>query len=425
MEKFLKKYFLENLHRKLFVLLVAVVIWLTVNNSITSTRVFTRVPVRVVNVPPDKTIRGLMANGTLDRKLTLTVTGSRSVIDKMDSSDFEAVIDAADKGDEWVVQISKKNLVSLYPDIDLLHNITNVLHNEFVIRLCPLITARIPVWVTMPKGEPPEGYQFLDVWPQKLSHFVSGPEDDVKKLMQEGLELNLDLSFITKEELDVLRSDEFGDTDEVSYFVPDSWKKVSIPFLNAAPQMVNGTEAKHLRIEFLREEMMPVKEKIPIRLFYPPTLLQEFNPQSFRLVSSECVIVEKGLAFLNTPLYVKGVSQLFLNLVRDHMEILLIPVKRNNKLSFRWDIQFVDASHLEDAYLTLTLGGGQEKPDQSSTTLQTWKQHVFQRERSLGVRFQEYMENFQFYMTKDKPLLLDVKADREGNVSIHLPQEKP
>lgn len=366
-----------------------------------------------------------MTNGTLDRKLTITLTGSRAVIEKMDASDFEAVIDAADKGDEWVVQISKKNLVSLYPDIDLLHNITNVSHNEFVIRLCPLITARIPIWVAMPKGEPPEGYQFLDVWPQKLSHFVSGPEEDVKKMMHDGLELILDMSSITKEELDVLRSDEFGDTDEVSYFVPDSWKKVSIPFLNAAPQMINGTEAKHLRIEFLREELMPVKDKIPIRLFYPPSLLQEFNPHSFRLVPSECVTMEKGLAFLNTPLYVKGVSQLFLNLVRDHIEILLIPIKRNNKLSFRWDVQFVDTSRLEEAYMMLTLSGGQEKPDQSSTTPQTWKQHVFQRERSLGVRFQEYMDTFQLYIAKDKPLILDVKADREGNMSIHLPPEKP
>ena len=424
MEKFFKKYFLENIHRKLFALLSAVIIWITINNSITSTRVFTRVPVRIVNLPAEKTIRGLMPNGTLDRKLTLTITGTRRVIEAMDSGDFEVVIDAADKGDEWVVKVSKKNLVSLNPDIELLHNITNVSHNEFVLRLCPLITAKVPVWVAPPKGEPPEGYQFLDIWPQKLSHFISGPEEDVKQLMQEGLELVIDLGAITKEELDLLRSDEFGDTDEVSYFIPERWKKVEIPFLNNAPQVINGQEAKHLKIDFLREELLTLEEKIPVRLFYPPNLLKEYNPQTMRLVPSSCVSLDKGLAFLDTRLFVKGVSRLFLNLVRDHMEILVVPIKRNNKLSFRWELQFVDVAQLEETYMIQTLGGGQDLPTQAQTTPQLWKQHVFQRERTLGARFKEYVEKLKLYMAKNKPFALDIKSDREGNVVIQLPAEK-
>ena len=424
MEKFFKKYFIENIHRKLFALFCGIVIWLTINSSITTTRIFTRVPVRIVNLPPDKTIRGLMPNGTLDRKVTLTLTGTRGVIEKMDSSDFEVVIDAADKGDDWVVQISRKNLVSLNPEIELLHSISQVSHNEFVIRLCRLVTEKVPVWVLPPRGEPPEGYQLLDVWPQKLYHVLSGPEEDIKLLQQEGLELVMDISSITKEELDLLHGDEFGDADEVSYFVPESWKKVEISFLNNATQTINGQEAKHLRVDFLREEFMPLEEKIPVRIFYPQNLLPSFNPQTSRLVPSGCVTVDKGVSFLDTRFFVRGVSHLFLNLVRNNIEILLIPTKKNNTQVYRWQIQFIDVAQLEDSYVTLTLAGGQDAEPLSPNALQLWKQHVFQRGRYLGTRFREYIENFKLYVEKNKPLDLLITSDRDGNVVVKLPTEK-
>ena len=324
MAHFFKKYFLENIQRKLFALLCALVIWFTINSSITSTRVFTRVPVRIVNLPADKTIRGLMPNGMLDRKLSLTLTGTRVVIEKLDSTDFEVVIDAADKGDEWVVQITKKNLVSLNPDVELLHNISSVSHSEFVIHLCRLVTEKVPVLVLPPRGEPPEGYQLLDVWPQKLYHVISGPEEDVKRLQEQGLEITFDISSITKEELDLLRSDEYGDTDEVSFYVPESWKRVEIPFLNNSTQMLNGQDAKNLRIDFLREDLMPIEEKIPVRIFYPPNLLNEFNPQTLSIIPSEYVTIDNKVALINTRLYVKDVSKLFLDIVRNRMEILSI-----------------------------------------------------------------------------------------------------
>ena len=418
MEKFFKKYFVENIHRKLFAVLSAVVIWLTINNSITSTRVFTRVPVRIVNLPQDKTIRGLMPNGTLDRKLTITLTGTRRIVEKMDTSDIEVVIDAADKGDEWVAQVSKKNLVSLNPDIELLHNISNVSHNELVIRLCPLITEKVPVWVLPPRGEPPEGYQVLDVWPQKLFHVISGPEEEVKLLQQEGLELSLDISSITKEELDLLRSDDFGDTDEVSFFVPESWKKVAIPFLNSAAQVINSQEAKYLRIDFLREELLPLEGMIPVRIFYPPNLSDEMNSQTLRIIPTDSVSVSKGMAVCTVPLYVAGVSKLFLDLVKNHLEILLVPIKRNNTLQFRWQVQFIDVAHLEEAYVMLTLAGGQDTEHTNPNTPQLWKQHIFQREHYLDARFREYMDQFKLFLGKNKPFQLSAEADKEGNVRV-------
>ena len=417
MEQFFKKFFLENVNRKLFSLLCAVVIWITISHSITSTRVFTRVPVRIVNLPADKTIRGLMPNGVLDRKLTLTLTGTKEIIDKLESNDFEVVIDAADKGDEWVVQITKKNLVSLNPDIELLHNIVSVSHTEFVIHLCRLVTEKVPVIVLPPKGEPPEGYQVLDVWPQKLFHIVSGPEEDVKSLQEQGLELSFDISSITKDDLDALRGDEFGDADEVSYFVPESWKRVQIPFLNNVYQTINGQEARHLRIDFLRKEFMSIEERVPLQLFYPPNMSKDLNPETLAIGPSSIVTISNGIPYISVPLYVNEVSKLFLDLVRDRIEVVLVPVKRNQTLTFRWQVQFVDPNQLEESYVTLTLAGGQDSEINSQVALLLWKQQLAQRERNLRQRFRGYMEKFRLYFEKDVPFLIEASV-KDGKVII-------
>ena len=137
-----------------------------------------------------------MPDGILDKRMTLTLTGNKDVLDHLNPQDFEIVLDASDKGDEWIAKISKNNIVSLNPDIHLLHAIQQVSHPELIVRLCPLVTRKIPVFVQPPQDEAPEGYQFLDVWPQKLYQTVSGPEDEVKKLQEEGLELDFDLTQI-------------------------------------------------------------------------------------------------------------------------------------------------------------------------------------------------------------------------------------
>lgn len=424
MEQFFKKLFLENINRKLFSLVCAIVIWVTISHSITSTRVFTRVPLRIVNLPAEKTVHGLMPNGVLDRKLTLTLTGTKEVIDKLESSDFEVVIDAADKGDEWVVQITKKNLVSLNPDVELLHNVTSVAHTEFVIHLCRLVTEKVPVIVLPPTGEPPEGYQVLDVWPQKLFHIVSGPEEDVKNLQEQGLELSFDISSITKEDLDALRGDEFGDADEVSYFVPESWKRVQIPFLNNVSQTINGQEARHLRIDFLRKEFMSIEERVPVHLFYPPNMLKDINPETLVVGASSLVNIVDGIPYISVPLYVNEVSKLFLDLVRDRIELVLVPVQRNQTLSFRWQVQFVDPKQLEESYVTLTLAGGQDSEINSQVALLLWKQQLVQRERNLRQRFKGYVEQFRLYFEKDKPFLIEATV-KDGKVLLHEVTAKP
>ncbi len=411
MERILRKIFLEHATRKVFALFAAVIIWYIADHSITTTRVFTRVPIRIVNLPPEMTVRGLMPNGILDRKLTLTITGIKDTLNQLEPGDFEVVIDASDKGMEWVVQIGKKNLVSLNPDINLIHNITSVSHHEFVIKLSRLITERIPIYISPPKGEPPEGYQFLDVWPQKLTHVVSGPEEDVKELQSKGIELSFHLNEISKEDLDSLKSENALQTDEVSYLVPESWKKVAIPFLNNIKQEINGPEARYLRIDFLRKEMFPLEKELPMYVFYPLAQNKVINPLTCPLIPNGWIVNRNGNFIVNKPLFVKNVSRLFLDVVRERIEIVLIASKPLQNESLKWAIQFIDSQALEDAYIASILSEGKEG-DSSTTAGQ--KAHRAQRERYFRARFQEYMQEFQLFLSKDLPLNVNAHIEGQG-----------
>lgn len=414
METFLKRLFVENFPRKLFSVVAAIVIWLIVSSSISSTRVFTRVPVRVVNLPPNKTIHGLMPDGFLDKRITVTLTGAKAVIDKMGPQDFDVVLDASNKGDEWVAQITKNNLVSLKSDIQLAPAVTAVAHSELVIHLSRLVSERVPVYILPPKGEAPEGYQFLDVWPRQLQHLVSGPEEDIDQLKETGLELTFDLSLITKEDLDTIRGDNLGE-DEISYFVPEEWKKVRIPFLNNTLQPLNSLDSHKLRIDFLYNNLLPLNNPIPVSIFYPSVSIANVNPQTLFLKPGGILKESMGQMLLQMPLYVNDVSRLFLDIVKDHVEIIVIPVVTENTIAFRWDVQFIDCYQLEEAFVTLALSN---EYDTDIRTSEAFRQHLSQRESFFRARFREYVRAFTLYVSRDVPLNLSISREPSGGVSI-------
>jgi len=389
MERVLKKIFIHNWGRKVFALLSALFIWFIVTNSITTTKTFTNVSVRVVNLPQDKTIRGSLPNGMLDRKITVTLTGTKQVLDMIEPGDFEIVLDAHGKSDLWVVQIAKKNLVSLNPEIDLLHNVTDISQTDLVIKLSPLLTDKIPIYITTPKGEPPEGYQFLDVWPKKLTHVVSGPEEDVRELQAKGIQLTFDLNNITSEELNRIEPNDEMQKDEISFHVPDSWKKVTIAFFHNMPQEINGPEARLLRIDFLRNELLQLDEPLSISVFYPLSVSSAVNPMTHPLKAGGDVEEHNGLMVLTRPLYVNNVSRLFLDIVKNRLAITIVASAKNNNVKepLPYAIEFVDPNSLEDTYVALF--------DVSE-----------QKQSYLRDRFRTYMRNITLYTAKDVPFEL-------------------
>ncbi len=421
METFLRRLFIENFPRKLFSIVAAIVIWLIVNASISTTRVFPRVPVRVVNLPPNKTIHGMMPDGFLDKRIAVTLTGSKAVIDKLGPQDFDVVLDASNKGDEWVATVTKNNLVSLKSDVQLAQAVTSLAHSELVIHLSRLVSDRVPVYILPPKGEAPEGYQLLDVWPKQLQQAISGPEEDVDQLKESGLDLSFDLSLITKEDLDTVRGDNLGE-DEVSFFVPEEWKKVRIPFLNNALEPLNSPEANKLRIDFLYSSLQPLNNALPVSIFYPAVSISTVNPQTLFLKPGGILEENHGEMLLQIPLYVDDVSRLFLDIVKDHVEIVVIPVVTENTVAFRWDVQFMDCHHLEEAFVTLALSS---EYDTDIRTSETFRQHLQQREAFFRERFREYIHRFTLYVARDVPLDLSISEEPNGGVTITNRSTKP
>lgn len=405
MRTWLKELFLQNWQRKSLSFITAVVVWFLVYHSITSTIVVPDIPIRIVNMPQDKTMKGLLPSGILRKRMTLTLTGRKSVLEELDSGDLEVVIDASKKGDEWIAEISKKNLKSQNPDIDLINNITNVEHSELRMKLSDLITAKVPVTIAAPHGELPQGYQYLDVWPQQFLHTISGPEEEVEELQAKGLELSFDLSQIGKEELDRIESlNPELLPDEVSYTVPSKWKRVAIPFHNNAMEEINDPDTRYLRIEFLRKELLPLDREIPVRVFFSLKFSETLNPDTYQLAQNDIIQRKNGITVLVLPLYVKDVSRLFLDTVRDNLDIVIQAVPRSKRMTLQWSVQFINAEELENNYVTQLMKEAIEDDDPE------WR--ILEREKFLRNRFREYMRAFQL-VVEEQPLKLQIKL--QGN----------
>jgi len=180
MKSFLKKLFIDNWQRKLIAVILAMITWIVINHSMTTTKIFFNIPVKVINIPNGMTIEGIQSNGILTKRISLTMTGNKTVLDELQGSDLQVLLDATGKEKEWVASVSKKNLICFNPDINILQGVSKTTHEDFIIRMSKLVTHRLPILVSRPIGEPPRGYDYLDVWPFTLYTTVSGAETTIK-----------------------------------------------------------------------------------------------------------------------------------------------------------------------------------------------------------------------------------------------------
>ncbi len=405
MKTLLKKLFIEHWTRKSLALILAIAIWFLVNNSLITTRTVINVPVKIENIPPGKTIDGIQSNGFLTKRVNLTIEGNKKLLGELSSNDLQVVFDATGREGEWIASIGKKNLRSDNPDVNISQGIRKISEQNFIIKLTNLMSEKIPVIITKPIGEAPRGYQFVDVWPYQLSITVSGPANVVKNLKTRGLKLTFNLNDITKGQLDQLTSKDTGEhKDVVSFFVPNNWKQISLPLLSSTPIEINDPDAKYLRIDFLRYEVLEYHTPIPVSLYYPPRLEGTINPSKVTLLANELIQNRGGMKMITTPLYVKGVSALFLNVVKEMVELTVI-VNKNKKECLDWSAQFINAKALEDRYVRLLTS------DASDEELHDLQPQV--RDEYLRNRFRSYMNRFQLYKTDKNPL--DLCATLQGN----------
>lgn len=391
-----KRIFIKNWPRKLVALVSALVIWFLVNDSITITRPLNDVAVRVVNLPPEKTVLGMMPNGLLNKKINLTISGKKSLIEDLEPSEVEVVINAAGKKESFVAEIDKKSLVSLVPGINLKEGPTKVEAYDLLVTVSNLVTMEIPVYITTPHGDPPKGYQFLDVWPRHLVQKVSGPEEQVEQLRKEGLNLTFDLCRITEQELEAIKSlNSSLNTDEISFYVPEEWKEVPIPFRDNAKEPLNDPRSAILKIDFLEQEFIPVSEKLPVTVYFPVKSSSTVNPNTYQLATNDLVESKNGVTLLDLSLYVKNVSRLFLDIVRDNIELVIVATPKKKELD--WTIVFIDEKALENAFVEAFIHHDESKKDEGQYS-----------EQALRNRFQNYARNFILYTKDERPLQLKV-----------------
>lgn len=411
MESLINKLFIHQWQRKIVALLTAAVIWFFVNHSITSTKTIPSVPIRVINLPTDQTIQGLLPNGFLKKRPPLTLTGTKDVIDQLEPGDVEVILDVLNLPSDGIVQITKKNLVSLNPNFNLPKHVTSISHPEFVIKVSPILTEKIPIAILPPTGTPPENYEFLDIWPTHLTQTVSGPEEQVLALKSQGLELTFNLSEITTEQLDKLKVNGLFD-DEVSYYVPEQWKKVNIPFFTRGVETINDPEAKNLQINFLRKQFIPIKDELSLHVFYPRKYSNKINPDTFPLAPSPFIHFKYELPSLAVPLYASNVSKLFLEIVKDNLELSIVAAPPSERERLEWSINFIDNTHLEDTYVAYLLSHNKIADSIQAKNAE--------REQHFRQRFRLYMQQLTLYLSPQYKLEIEGWL-QDGKIQLHIP----
>ncbi len=406
----LKRLFLDNWPRKLLSLLLAIGTWFAVNQSLTTTKTISNIPVRVMNIPPGKTVEGLQANDVLSKRITVTLSGNKSLLEELSSNDLEIIVDASNRRGRWIETISKKNLHALNPALNISQGVTKISHKNISIELTKLVTEKIPITITQPIGEAPKGYRFLDIWPYQLFITISGPENTVKKLKTRGVKLTFNLSDISKAELDDLSTESYrNERDVVSFFVPNEWKRVTLPDLYAGPIEINDPSAKYLRIDFVRNELIPIVNPLPVSLFFPTSTAALINPQKMTISNAGNIIESRyGLKLIAKPLYASGVSALFVEIMRDVMEIQVLVVPKSEERTLDWSLQFVNHRALEDKFVSMLLS------DVSDEELHDLRPQI--REEYLRNRFRNYMNRLQLFVAEKIPLRIEVK--QQGNAVI-------
>lgn len=408
----IKSFFTFHWQRKLVAFLAALVIWIFVNQSITDIKTIPNVPIRIINLPEDKTIPGMQPNGIIGKRIPLTIQGTKNIIHLLEPGDVEVLLDASTiQQNDWVVQVNKKNLLSLNPSIDLSRHISEVSHPEFVLKFSQLMTAKIPVNVLKPKGEAPQGYKYLDIWPQKMMQTVTGPQEQVRELINKGVDLVIDMNLISKNDLDKLKpSRENYHDDEVSFFIPSHWKKIHLPIKGGVLEDLNDPEAQDLHIDFLKREYFPLPSNIAMRVFYPLETLDKLNPLTAPLLPEGKIHMKSNVPFITMPLFIRDVSLLFLEVIQNNIEIVIVASDTSETQGeLNWAAQVVDPHVLEELYVNSLIAQNPGGPLSLGEPRHTKKREIHLRER-----FRSYIQKLTLYTAPDKKLQFDIRLNKEG-----------
>ncbi len=407
----LNRFLFNHWQRKILAVVLAMITWLVISHSLTEVKLVVGIPVRVVNLPGGKTIDGLQENGLLDKRVSLNIEGNRNAMLELSGKDLEVVIDASGKPEEWVAQVNKKNLVSLNPLINIDQMIVHVTPLQIFIKETYVVQDKVDVVITSPIGDSPKGYQFLDIWPYRISVKVTGSADSISRLKERILRLTFNLNVLQRKELDeLLASQGKGRGDEINYLIPKNWLADALSSLIELPFEMDEGKTPPLRINFLREDLIPLNDPIPVTLFFSPKYALELNPEIVSILPSPLIVRKDGLLLIAPPLYAYGVSRTFLEIVKDSMQIAIVMAPKEDRKHLQWTLQFVPALDLENRYVYKLLEEVSTSHDLSDGSRN--------REEYLRNRFRSYMTRLRLYSSDKKKMALDIELDKSKKVTV-------
>ncbi len=200
----------------------------------------------------------------------------------------------------------------------------------------------------------------------------------------------------------------------MSFFVPDSWKKIPLPNLAEAPIEIDDTQAQALRMDFSRQDLLPIGFSIPVTIFFPPKYSQTLNPETYSLIANDFIAKKNGIKLFNAPLYAQGVSRLFLDTVKDMIEMVIVAAPKSEREALLWNAQFMYPHDLEDRYVAKVMS-------ESSDEVFDVQPHLL--EDYLRNRFRSYMNRFRLYTPNHNKLSLKIELQANG-ISV-TPQNYP
>lgn len=231
---------------------------------------------------------------------------------------------------------------------------------------------------------------------------------------EKGLTLTFDLREVLKSDLDAIKgSTQNLHNDEISFPVPNKWKQIAIPFHNNHLEEINDPEAQNLRIDFLRKEFLPIGNEIPIRIFYPLNESSSVNPETFKLASNEEIQKKNGISVLAIPLFARDISHLFIDIIKNYLEIVIVSSPKQEREILEWSLEFINPKELEDMYVAYSLGNFTLEKNASPLVSK-------KREELLRKRFRDYMRRLTLYTTPEHKLQLKSTIDGDQiRVNLH------
>jgi hypothetical protein len=400
----LNRIFLEHWQRKIIALITAVLVWIVVDRSITVSKTFSNVAVRVINLPKEYTIKGMQPNGFLSQHITLVLTGQRSILQPLSAQEIEVVLNAEGKTTDWAPKISRYDLTTTNPDINLSRDVSKVEHGPFKLDVMRMQTAKISILIAKPDGTPPAGYQYTGVFPKKLWATVQATEKELSTLKERGLHIEFDLNKISKKELDEIEAHHVQKKEIILYTIPNSWKKVRLPFAPYSQVEIDDERAQNLKITFLRTHLIPLEKHLPLSIYFGNLDTTKYNPQTIQLKGNEYVVEKNGVYFLKESLFAKNVSKRFLDVIKNNLQVVInIEEDEEGSPILKWNFNVVNPKHLEQMFYKKIL---LEEFDHEKNILEDEGQKQLFR-----YQFYNFLRHFEIYTAPNCLLDLDLKLE--------------